>query len=106
MSTETSFWRPCCASETLEEGKLQEFNLGEKRLCLLRRNGRVFAFSASCPHAGGRLCDGWIDARGRIVCPVHHYRFDPANGYNASGEGYKLKTFQAKEETGSIFVFF
>ncbi|MBS1630121.1 MAG: Rieske 2Fe-2S domain-containing protein [Bacteroidetes bacterium] len=102
----TGYWRLCCPSEGLMEDRLQEFDLGEKRICLLRRAGRVLAFSANCPHAGGRLCEGWIDARGRVVCPVHHYRFDPANGYNASGEGYKLKTFPAKDVEGSIFVFF
>lgn len=77
-----------------------------KQICLLRRSDKIFAFAATCPHAGGRFCEGSVDARGNVICPVHHYRFNPANGYNASGEGYKLKTFPAKEEEGLIFVRF
>jgi 3-phenylpropionate/trans-cinnamate dioxygenase ferredoxin subunit len=37
---------------------------------------------------------------------MHKYRFNPANGYNTSGEGYKLKTYPVKEEEGRIFVEF
>jgi 3-phenylpropionate/trans-cinnamate dioxygenase ferredoxin subunit len=106
MSIEGGMWRLCCASGALSENSLQEFLVDEKPVCLLRRGASVFAFTAKCPHAGGRLCEGSVDARGHVICPVHHYRFNPANGYNASGEGYKLKTFPLKEEEGSIFVFF
>lgn len=81
-----------------------EVPAGEKRVCLLRKAGLVFAFAATCPHAGARLCEGWPDAQGRVVCPLHQYRFNPANGYNTSGEGYKLKTYPVKEEDGRIFV--
>lgn len=93
-------------SEGLMPGKITELTIDEKRICLLRRDGRVFAFAATCPHAGAPLCEGWVDAQGRIVCHLHSYRFNPANGYNVSGEGYKLKTYPVKEEEGRIFVQF
>lgn len=104
MSGEGVKWRKAGAKEALPEGLIQEMDLEGKRLCLLRRDGKVFAFSTICPHAGGRLCEGLVDARGHIICPVHHYRFNPSNGYNSSGEGYKLKTFPLREENGQIFV--
>ena len=99
-----SAWHFCTSSECLTEGQLQEHVVDGRRICLLRRGHRVFACTALCPHAGGQLSQGWLDAKGRIVCPEHKYRFDPANGYNASGEGYKLKTFPVREEEGRIFV--
>lgn len=90
----------------LEEGKITECIAGEKTICLLKRGGAVFAFPATCPHAGARLCEGWLDPLGRVVCPLHKYRFDPVNGRNTSGEGYKLKTWPVDVRESGIFVAF
>ncbi len=99
-------WHYCTDSAGLTEGRLTEVPAGDKRVCLLRREAKLYAFAATCPHAGARLCEGWVDPQGRVVCHLHKYRFNPANGYNTSGEGYKLKTYPVKEEEGRIFVQF
>jgi len=88
----------------LAENKLTEISVSQKRIGLLKRNAMVYAFSATCPHAGSPLCDGWVDALGRIVCPEHNYRFDPANGRNTSGEGYKLFTYPVEIKNDDIYV--
>lgn len=88
----------------LEENKLTETFVAERRVGLLKRNNTVYAFSATCPHAGVNLCDGWIDPLGRIVCPEHKYRYDPTNGRNTSGEGYKLVTYPVEVREDEIFV--
>jgi nitrite reductase/ring-hydroxylating ferredoxin subunit len=90
--------------EALTENTLTEVQAGEKRVGLLKKGAAVYAFAAMCPHAGAQLCDGWIDAKGHIVCPLHKYRFDPVNGRNTSGEGYKLKTYMVDIQNGSIFI--
>lgn len=88
----------------LAERKILEARAGEKKVALLLKEGRVYAFAATCPHAGAPMCDGWLDAAGRLVCPLHQYRFDPANGRNTSGEGYKLKTYPVETRNDRIFV--
>lgn len=90
--------------DSLPEGKLTETGVAEKRVGLVKKNGIVYAFSALCPHAGSNLCEGWLDAMGRVVCPNHAYRFDPANGRNTSGEGYKLMTYPVEIREGAIYV--
>ena len=90
----------------LSEHKLTEVMVAGKRIGLLKRNGAVYAFTAACPHAGAPLCDGWLDPQGRIVCPEHKYRFDPANGRNTSGEGYKLFTYRTELKNDDIYVAF
>ncbi|MBS1645691.1 MAG: Rieske (2Fe-2S) protein [Bacteroidetes bacterium] len=92
-------------SDIVADGLL-EVELSGKLICILLREEQVFAFAARCPHAGGRLCEGRIDGKGNIVCPVHHYKFHPKTGRNTSGEGYQLKTFPTKLEAGRIFVQF
>lgn len=88
----------------LVEGKITEYILGERTIGLLKKEEKLFAFAATCPHASARLCKGWLDAQGRIVCPEHKYRFDPSNGRNTSGEGYKLRTYPVEIREGIIFI--
>jgi nitrite reductase/ring-hydroxylating ferredoxin subunit len=88
----------------LTENKLTETIVGDKRVGLLKRNDAVYAFTAACPHAGSPLCEGWLDATGRIVCPEHKYRFDPANGRNTSGEGYKLFIYPIEIRGDELYV--
>ena len=88
----------------MQNHQLTEVAIGEKKIGLLRKDDHLFAFAATCPHAGARLCDGWLDAQGRIVCPDHKYRFDPANGRNTSGEGYKLYTYPVEIRDDEIFI--
>lgn len=89
---------------SLPEEKVTETLAGEKQVGLLKRGDMVYAFAATCPHSGARLCEGWLDAKGHIVCPLHKYRFSPANGYNSSGEGYKLKTYPVEIRNDEIYI--
>jgi len=91
-------------SAALAELQLVEVLVAGKRIGLVKRQGAVYAFTAACPHAGAPLCEGWLDAQGRIVCPLHKYRFDPVNGRNTTGEGYKLFTYKTEVREGELYV--
>ena len=75
-----------------------------KRICIARFNQQVFAFAYKCPHAGGILADGYIDALGNIVCPVHRYKYDMKNGRNVSGEGYYLRHWLVEVREDGVYV--
>ena len=88
----------------MQSDQLIEITVADKRIVLVKRNNIIYAFTALCPHAGARLCDGWLDVQCRIVCPDHKYRFDPVNGRNTSGEGYKLFTYPVEIKVDEIFI--
>lgn len=90
--------------DTMAENKPVEVLVNDKEVGILKQGERVYAFAAKCPHAGARMCDGWLDAQNRLVCPLHKYRFDPANGRNTSGEGYKLKTYPVEIRDNEIYI--
>jgi nitrite reductase/ring-hydroxylating ferredoxin subunit len=77
-----------------------------KKITLARIGDTVTACAYKCPHAGGLLEDGFIDAAGNIVCPLHRYKFSLQNGRNVSGEGYYLKTHPVEIREGGIYVGF
>ena len=85
---------------------LTELEVNGKTICIGKYNNQLFACTQKCPHAGGLLSEGYLDAIGNIVCPVHRYKFNPQNGRNVSGEGYFLKRFFIDEREDGVFVSF
>ena len=83
---------------------LTELDVNGKRICLSFHNDAIHACTAKCPHAGGTLSEGYLDASGNIVCPLHRYKFNMQTGRNISGEGYYLKTFPVEIRDDGVFV--
>jgi nitrite reductase/ring-hydroxylating ferredoxin subunit len=77
---------------------------GNKPITIGRWQGKLFAFAYKCPHAGGILADGYIDALGNVVCPMHRYKFSMTNGRNVSGEGYYLKRWPVEVREDGVYV--
>ena len=75
-----------------------------KKICITKFKEEVFAIAYKCPHAGGFLANGHIDALGNIVCPLHRYKYDLKNGRNVSGEGYYLKNWPVEIRFNGVFV--
>jgi 3-phenylpropionate/trans-cinnamate dioxygenase ferredoxin subunit len=91
-------------NQLLNENGLAELNLGEKIICIGKYHDHLFAFAARCPHAGGRMCAGYIDVLGNVVCPVHRYKFSMRSGRNTSGEEFYLKTFPVELYNDKVYV--
>jgi nitrite reductase/ring-hydroxylating ferredoxin subunit len=79
-------------------------NVNHKKICVGKFQDKVFAFAFKCPHAGGILADGFIDALGNVVCPLHRYKFDLKNGRNTSGEGYYMKHWPIEIRNEEVYV--
>ena len=75
-----------------------------RKSCIGKHNDSFFSFAYKCPHAGGILADGHIDALGNVVCPLHRYKFSIQNGRNVSGEGYFLKHGRVELREEGVFV--
>ena len=78
--------------------------LNGKKICVGKYKEELFAFAWKCPHAGGLLADGYIDALGNVVCPLHRYKYNMQNGRNVSGEGYYLKHWPVETRDDGIYV--
>ena len=83
---------------------IAEVRAGEKTICIGRHNDAYFAFAHKCPHAGGYFVNGFIDALGNVVCPLHRYKFAMKNGRNVTGEGYYLKHWPVEVREDGVYV--
>jgi 3-phenylpropionate/trans-cinnamate dioxygenase ferredoxin subunit len=86
------------------ENNIAVAEVNGKTICIGRHGDRLFGFAYKCPHAGGIMADGYIDAAGNIVCPVHRYKFSMSSGRNISGEGYFLKTWPVRITDKAVFI--
>lgn len=86
------------------DNNLTEVTVAGKTICVAVNKDHIHACARKCPHAGGHLSEGFLDAMGNIVCPIHRYRFNLTNGRNTSGEGYYLKTFPVETRDDGIYV--
>ena len=75
-----------------------------KKITIARHNDTLFGFAYKCPHASGIMSEGFINAVGNVVCPLHRYTFNMQNGRNISGEGYYLQTYLIEERTDGIYI--
>lgn len=78
--------------------------LNGKKICIGKQQEAVFAFAYKCPHAGGILADGYIDALGNVVCPLHRYKYNMETGRNVSGEGYYLRHWPVELREDGVYV--
>jgi 3-phenylpropionate/trans-cinnamate dioxygenase ferredoxin subunit len=62
-------------------------------ICLARRGEELFAVRNRCPHAGGPLHQGWLDAEGQLVCPWHRFKFCLDKPGEANADGYRLHSY-------------
>ena len=85
---------------------MTEIAVAGKTICIALHKDTLHACTQKCPHAGGIIADGYLDALGNVVCPMHRYKFSLQNGRNISGEGYFLKTFPIEIRKEGIFVGF
>jgi 3-phenylpropionate/trans-cinnamate dioxygenase ferredoxin subunit len=86
------------------ENNIAVAEMNGKKICIAKFKEGVFSFSYKCPHAGGILADGHIDALGNVVCPLHRYKYNMTNGRNVSGEGYYLKHWPVELRDNGVFV--
>ena len=83
-----------------------EWELDGRKFTLAKWKDSYFAFASKCPHASGKMAQGYINPLGQVVCPLHRYCFDMKNGRNSSGEGYFLKTYPVELRDGALFIGF
>lgn len=86
------------------DNNIAVIELKGKKICIGKFNDQAFAFTYKCPHAGGIMADGFIDALGNVVCPLHRYKYDMKNGRNVSGEGYYLTNWPVEQREDGVYV--
>ena len=71
--------------EALDDGVPVAVAAGSARVMLYRKGDEIYAISDTCPHAGGPLHEGEVDAELGVTCPWHGSRFRLHDGAAVRG---------------------
>jgi len=83
-------------------GEGRAFSVEGRQIAVFRlRDSTLRALDATCPHAGGPLADGQLDAR-KVVCPLHMRTYSFADGSCPEGPG--VEVHPVHEEGGELVV--
>ncbi len=75
-----------------------------RKVGVARWKDQYFGFQQKCPHASADMVQGYVDAMGNVVCPLHRYKFCLRTGKNVTGEGYFLRTYPIEERADGWYM--
>jgi nitrite reductase (NADH) small subunit len=83
--------------DRIPPGEGQTFLVAGREIAVFRARGtdEVHATQARCPHKAGLLADG-IVGDGKVICPMHSYKFDLATGTPLGNPCQSLKTYHTE----------
>jgi nitrite reductase (NADH) small subunit len=83
--------------ERIPPGEGHTFLFAGREIAVFRARGTdaVHATQARCPHKAGLLADG-IAGDGKVICPLHSYRFDLATGASLGNACHSLTTYRTE----------
>lgn len=103
-------WFAVAFADELEPGRvLRRRFMGEDVVVYRTRSGVVRAVEPYCPHLGAHLGHGgWVEGED-IVCPFHHFAFDPSGAcvrtsYGTRPPAARLAQREVREVNGAILV--
>jgi phenylpropionate dioxygenase-like ring-hydroxylating dioxygenase large terminal subunit len=103
-------WFAVAFADELKPGRLVRRRfMGEDLVVYRTRRGVLRAVDPYCPHLGAHLGHGgWIDGE-EIVCPFHHFAFDPSGAcvrtaYGTRPPPARLRQREVREVNGAILV--
>jgi nitrite reductase/ring-hydroxylating ferredoxin subunit len=74
-----------------------------RKLALYRLPDGWYATQNECVHRGGELGDGIVSS-GRVVCPLHQWRFDVKTGGCELSPGTFIRTYPVRVEGDRVLV--
>ena len=86
--------------DRIPPGEGQTFLVGGREIAVFRSRvaDEVYATQARCPHKAGLLADG-IVGDGKVICPLHSYKFDLATGTPLGNTCQSLRTYRTELTT-------
>ncbi|MBO9522053.1 MAG: Rieske (2Fe-2S) protein [Nocardioidaceae bacterium] len=98
-----SQWHEVARLRDLEARKKTAVTVGGTTIALFWIKGRVYALADTCVHEQRQLSKGAV-LFGKVVCPGHQWKFDPATG-EADGQDRCQPVFPVQvSEDGIVSV--
>jgi phenylpropionate dioxygenase-like ring-hydroxylating dioxygenase large terminal subunit len=91
-------WLQIAFERELADG-LTPVHVGEARMMVVKQNGRVRVFEATCPHRGANLAYGGKLCGDHVICPFHSERV-----HLGKSAGFFVRDYDCLTTGGLVFV--
>jgi len=89
--------------DALPPGACTTVSVGDTEVALFNVDGKVYALSDTCKHAGQSLGSG--DFHGKVVrCRAHGWKYDVTTGFANGIDGYGVATYPVQVVDGEVRV--
>jgi len=96
-------FEPVATVGELADGDILPIEIGGEKLVLCRSGDDYYALQRRCIHQGADLAEG-IVSRGTIVCAMHGWRFQLANGQHELSAETCLISYPVRVDGDRILV--
>ncbi len=94
-----------CDAATLPPGKGETVLLGGRRIAVFNVDGQFYALDDDCPHRGGPLGPGWVDAgKCAVACPLHGWEFDLKTGACLTVPARPVRAYAVRVADGNVEI--
>ena len=98
-----AFVRVCSLAE-IKPGSARVEMVGTYEVAIFNVGGTIYAIDDLCPHVGGPLHSGSVDAAEKIVtCPLHAWDFRLADGTNCQGRR-SVAAYDVDIRDGDVYI--
>ena len=91
-----------CKSQKIKNNEKILLKFQNRQIILFKSESKFHALSASCPHVGINLIDGFHDKKS-IFCPGHGLRFDVKSGFSEC-KSLRIKIFRIKNISKKLYL--
>jgi nitrite reductase (NADH) small subunit len=103
MKSDLELVKLATRSELPDRGKVKEFFVPGRAVCVVNLDGEIYAMDNICPHWGGPLGRGTIE-NCRLRCPWHGWDFDPKTGTTSRKADVVVPTYKVRIEGDDVYI--
>lgn len=94
----------CGEASEIPEGGSKVVRIKERSIAVFNHHGTLYAIDNTCPHQGGPLGEGYLEANGVVSCPWHGWTFDLKSGISPIDRDVHVACYPVRVEGGQIIV--
>jgi NAD(P)H-dependent nitrite reductase small subunit len=94
----------CGPAAEIPEGGSKVVQVKDHSIAIFRHGGELYAIANTCPHQGGPLGEGYLEANGVVSCPWHGWTFDLRTGVSPLDRDVRVGCYTVHVEDGQVVV--
>jgi len=94
----------CGRAEEIPAGGSKVVEIKDHTVAIFRVGDDMYAVDNTCPHQGGPLGEGYLEAGGVVSCPWHGWTFDLKTGISPIDADLKIGCYKVEVEAGEIII--